>query len=453
MTDTVDVDADVTRIGKFRGLGVAMGLEGKPLTQYIERSMEKHDERVREERQAERVREERQAERIREERQAERETAKEIELAKLQANKELELARLQAETERGRAVYTGGLSNLSRGPSRDGILRRGPQIVMPNFDEKTDLIDNFCMQFEKLAALHGVPEDQWAINLSAFLLGAAKDVYHSLTGAEVDDYRVLKAALLKHYELSADSYRKMFRETQKKASETHHQFHARVKMVFDKWLKMSGAEVSYKGLREEVLKEQVLGSYRRDLTVFLMEKGFTTLEEVAGMADRYETAHSAPLRQGLGNHKEKAPLPMQPNENSGMPPEPNGVPFRSNGVPPKPQDQLPNPQNKRQVEGRRDLCFKCQQPGHRARECRSRPFSVNALFPVMSLQVNGQPKDYANTTPVMVNGSEATALLDTGCQYPILVHERHVRDEDRTDQRVSVHEWIYGDAPCGLYRI
>jgi len=300
MTDTVDVNDDVTRIGKFRGLGVAMGLEGKPLTQYIERSMEKHDERVREERREQAVREER---------ERERETAKEIELAKLQANKELELARLQAETERGRAVYTGDLSNLSRGPSRDGILRRGPQIVMPNFDEKTDLIDNFCMQFEKLAALHGVPEDQWAINLSAFLLGAAKDVYHSLTGAEVDDYRVLKAALLKHYELSADSYRRMFRETQKKASETHHQFHARVKMVFDKWLKMSGAEVSYKGLREEVLKEQVLGSYRRDLTVFLMEKGFATLEEVADMADRYEAAHSAPSRQGVNHHKDKTPPP------------------------------------------------------------------------------------------------------------------------------------------------
>ena len=104
-----------------------MGLEGKPLTQYIERSMEKHDERVREERREQAVREER---------ERERETAKEIELAKLQANKELELARLQAETERGRAVYTGDLSNLSRGPSRDGILRRGPQKVMPNFDEK-----------------------------------------------------------------------------------------------------------------------------------------------------------------------------------------------------------------------------------------------------------------------------------------------------------------------------
>ena len=51
---------------------------------------------------------------------------------------------------------------------------------------------------------------------------------------------------------------------------------------------------------------------------------------------------------------------------------------------------------------------------------------MNALLPVMNLHVNGQPEDYANIIPVMVNGSEATALLDTRCQYPVLVHERQV---------------------------
>jgi hypothetical protein len=56
----------------------------------------------------------------------------------------------------------------------------------------------------------------------------------------------------------------------------------------------------------------------------------------------------------------------------------------------------------------------------------------------MDVHVNGQPEDYANTTPVLVNGKTATALLDTGCNYPVLVHERHVRDEDRTDKRVNV---------------
>ena len=33
----------------------------------------------------------------------------------------------------------------------------------------------------------------------------------------------------------------------------------------------------YEGLREEILKEQVLESYRKDMKVFLVEKGFATL--------------------------------------------------------------------------------------------------------------------------------------------------------------------------------
>ena len=37
-----------------------------------------------------------------------------------------------------------------------------------------------------------------------------------------------------------------------------------------------------------------------------------------------------------------------------------------------------------------------------------------------------------------VNGKAVTALLDTGCHYPVVVHNKLVRDEDRTDEQVDV---------------
>ena len=310
----------------------------------------------------------------------------------------------------------------SAGYSRAAPPRRVIQISMPNFNEKEDLVESFLSQFEKLATIHRVPQEQWAINVSAFLQGSAKEVYHNLGPDDVDNYEALKAALVKHYELTTEVYRKMFRDAQKKATETHHQYHTRVKTLFDKWIRKTGASKSYEGLREELLKEQVMGSYRKDLAIFLTERGFGTLDEVADMAERYELAHAQP---GSNHRRDKPPDVMRPEENSELPP-------RQDGVQSKPQNQPTNSRSNRQVEERRGLCFKCQKPGHQARECRSRPFSVNALFPVMNLHLNGQPKDYANTTPVMVNGSEATALLDTGCRYPVLVHERHIREEDRT---------------------
>ena len=67
---------------------------------------------------------------------------------------------------------------------------------MPNFNEKEDLVESFLSQFEKLATIHRVPQEQWAINVSAFLQGSAKEVYHNLGPDNVDNYETLKAALV-----------------------------------------------------------------------------------------------------------------------------------------------------------------------------------------------------------------------------------------------------------------
>ena len=139
------------------------------------------------------------------------------------------------------------------------------------------------------------------VGLSA---GIGQEVYHNLGPDQVDNYEVLKAALVRHYELSTETYRTIFYDTQKKATETHHQYHTRVRMLFDKWIKKAGSARTYEGLREELLKEQVMGSYRRDLTMFLTEMEFTTLEEVAAMAERYELAHA---QQGPSQARDKPP--------------------------------------------------------------------------------------------------------------------------------------------------
>ena len=121
-----------------------------------------------------------------------------------------------------------------------------------------------------------------------------------------------------------------------------------------------------------------MGSYRWDLTIFLTERRFTTLEEVAAMAERYELADA---QQGPSYARDKPPNGMRPNGNSGMSPKPNGVPLRSNGVPPKPQDQPNYTSNRPGFEEKKNLCFRCQKPGHRARDCKSNPVSLNAVAP------------------------------------------------------------------------
>ena len=248
----------------------------------------------------------------------------------------------------------------SAGHSRAAPPRRVIQISMPNFNEKEDLVESFLSQFEKLATIHRVPQEQWAINVSAFLLGSAKEVYHNLGPDDVDNYEALKAALVKHYELTTEAYRKMFRDAQKKATETHHQYHTRVKTLFDKWIRKTGATKSYEGLREELLKEQVMGSYRKDLAIFLTERGFGTLDEVADMAERYELAHAQP---GSNHRRDKPPDGMRPNGNSGMPPRQNGV--QSNRMTSKRQTHRTNRHTGRRQERPLFQMSEARSPGAR----------------------------------------------------------------------------------------
>ena len=142
-----------------------------------------------------------------------------------------------------------------------------------------------------------------------------------------------------------------------------------------------------------------------------MEKGYTTLEEVAAMAEQYELAHA----HGPSHARDKLPSGVRPNGNSGMPPNPNGIPLRSNGVPPKPQDQPNYSSNRPRFEDKKGLCFRCQKPGHLARDCKSKPGSMKAVAP--ATDATTPPKEYVNTMAAGVNGKAVTALLDTGCHY------------------------------------
>ena len=313
---------------EFKSIGKdELGYDGDKLTEFMERSLKEHKE----------------------EKAREKERQKEIELARLQEEVQarekarerehilaMERLRLEAEFRRGEE------SNVRPDTPSSRLEDRRPiQLTMPMFNDRDEIIDNFLTQFEKLALVHQIPKDQWAINISAFLQGAAKDVYHNMTPTEIDDYDALKKALLRHYELSAETFRKLFRESSKRATETHAQFHSRVRVIFDKWMKMSGTALTYEGIREEILKEHVLSTYRKDLIVFLAEREFSSLDEISVMAERYESAHARPTtwngrdRHGIGELRKTTEVaPQRRNgQNGGRPGagNPSQVHFRGSG--------------------------------------------------------------------------------------------------------------------------
>jgi len=58
--------------------------------------------------------------------------------------------------------------------------------------------------------LQGWLKDDWAIYLAALLKGSALGVYPRLLSEQSNDYKVLKAALLKRYVMTEEGYKQRF---------------------------------------------------------------------------------------------------------------------------------------------------------------------------------------------------------------------------------------------------
>ena len=87
----------------------------------------------------------------------------------------------------------------------------------------------------------------------------------------MDVFEDVKRVLLQDYKLSSESFLKLFKGTSKKDEETHLQFHERLKVIFNKWLHMAGIARTFDALKEAIIKEQVIKTYRKELVIYLAE--------------------------------------------------------------------------------------------------------------------------------------------------------------------------------------
>jgi hypothetical protein len=148
---------------------------------------------------------------------------------------ELEMARLQIRRGEGQEVV--------RPPPGEGVdVRRPVQVTMPLYDSKTERIDDYIEQFQRLAHNQKLPEQFWVSNLLNFLPSSVRGVCNLLPLEEQDKFEEVKKALLHHFQLDAHAYWKMFRACTKNTSENHRQYHVRVKTILEKWIKITSVE-------------------------------------------------------------------------------------------------------------------------------------------------------------------------------------------------------------------
>ena len=126
--------------------------------------------------------------------------------------------------------------------------------------------------------------------MSALLKGKALDVYALMPVEEALNYDMLKAALLKRYELTEEGFKRRYKKCRPDSGETFQQFTSRMKSYFTRWVDMSGINKTYDGLADLILRDQLAFICNRDLELFLREREPKSLEQASKLADQYKEA-------------------------------------------------------------------------------------------------------------------------------------------------------------------
>ena len=85
--------------------------------------------------------------------------------------------------------------------------------MVPPFSERD--VDKYFPHFERVATSLKWPKEIWTSLLQCVLVGKAQEIYASVPLEQSVDYEVVKAAILKAYELVPEAYRQRFRQCRK----------------------------------------------------------------------------------------------------------------------------------------------------------------------------------------------------------------------------------------------
>ncbi|XP_066263283.1 uncharacterized protein [Branchiostoma lanceolatum] len=335
-----------------------------------------------------------------EEKEKEFERQRELEKLRLEAEeKEKERQEREAERRHQREMRQLGLVREDR-TETERVRAKAPKL--PPFVDGKDQVDAYLQRFERFATANAWDPDTWASSLCALLTGRALEVFSRLDNTEAQDYKSVKEALMKRYNLTEEGFRAKFRQSKPEEGESAGQFLVRINSYLERWVELSDATKHYEDLRDMFVREQFMETCSPDLAVHLRERAPKDLKEMAQMAENFLMAHKRELSaRGESTVREN----------------PRYLPT-----------------------GRR--CFVCDSPEHLVKDCpRNRSeastspksFYVGRKTPSSAFEVKGR-----------VEGRQVPLLLDTGSTQT-LIHADLVDPEKVKPSRRGKITCIHGD--------
>ena len=164
-----------------------------------------------------------------------------------------------------------------------------------------DNIEAYLTTFERVMQAHEIPTSHWALNLTRQLTGRAQQAYAALNQEDARSYAKIKAAILRRYNITDETYRQQFRRLKLKQGETPIELVTHLRDLARKWLRdnMTTAE-----LRDTIITKQLLAALPEDVCIRVTERKPKSSTEARQLAEDYIQARSAASprkQQPLGN--------------------------------------------------------------------------------------------------------------------------------------------------------
>ena len=165
-------------------------------------------------------------------------------------------------------------------------------VRLPQFNESE--VDKYFQHFEKIANPNHNPK--------AALKGKAQETFAALSYDDCSDYDVVKAAILKAYELVPEAYRQKFRNHKKDDKHIIVEFENQIEVYFDRWCCAKKVDSDYEKIRQIVLFELFKRCVHDDSKTYLGEENIETLHEMAILADDYARTHKRSFKPRQGGY-------------------------------------------------------------------------------------------------------------------------------------------------------
>ena len=272
-------------------------------------------------------------------------TPEEIELEKIKIQAQMELQRNKMELEKIKIQQETRLREVDlairgRKESHDSFEVTKQARLVPKFEEAN--VDGYFAHFERTALNLGWPKECWSMLLQTVLTGKAQRAYATLPTENCADYDLVKAVVLKSFELVPEAYRQKFRTQRKTENQSYVEFLREKENALDKWCDSKRIDGNAEKLRQLILAEEFLNCVPEEVRVHLSERKTDVTYEMAALADEYILTHRKTKEKTFTGNRVKFKAELRPKE-----------------------------ENRRtfQSSSRTVVCYKCGKAGHIAIRC------------------------------------------------------------------------------------